>query len=496
MAFGIVKNWFMDIKTLSSIRLIDYTKFRKLSSLPRYPDKKALVILASEIDYRNSFIIFVSHRWLRGRFIPPHPDNATNSKFKLLIRAIDFLWGIHAKKMKSCYIWLDFGCIDQDGNPAGELKMLDQIVGLADCLLTVIHDENPDWVMEQSTDGYLLDYKADGWKNGYLLSAWCRVEMLYASHVPLREDNDEDRINKFDAGVKASLQLGRRSHFLYGTKESNCGFCPELLYPLKESYLQLINPADGVLSFESDRVKIQELMYDLTKYLIKPEYGYFGSYNEFGLRHGKGVFKGTNGFYYKGDWANDIPHGNGTIIWMNGDKYVGEINNGEITGIGDAEFGFGGKQGGEWYKGKSHGKGYIIMSTGPSYVGDFVHGELTGKGDGLYSDGKITFRGYWTKGAMHLNMCTPWYMMKFCCRCCCSELRNSCLAFNPADGIENVNYRVATNYAVSLLCCDITGFAKSKTTDPDGGSFIKTSYLSDIRHSVNIVNMAVNNLLS
>lgn len=474
----------MEFKQLCSIRLIDYTKFRRLSSLPRYPQNKNLCSLASEIDYVNSFIIFISHRWLRGKCNPAHPDNEKNNKFKLLIQAIDFLWGIHAKKFKYCYIWLDFGCIDQDGNPAGELKMLDQIVGLSDCLLTVIHDDNPDWVLEPSLDGYLLDYKADGWKNGYLLSAWCRLEMMYASHIPLRTDNDDKRISRFDAGVKASLQLGRRSHFLYGTRESRCGFCPELLYPLKESYLQLINPADGVLSVENDRVKIRELMQDLEKYITsRPEYGYFGSYNS-GLRHGKGIYKGSNGFYYNGDWVDDLPNGKCTIIWMNGDKYVGDIRNGEITGRGDAEFGFGGKQGGEWCNGKSHGKGYIIMSTGPSYVGDFENGELTGKGDGLYSDGKITYRGHWTKGAIHMNLCLPWYALNFCCRCCCSELKHSCLSFNPVDGIEHVNYRVASNYAASLLCCDITDFAKSKNTNSDSGSFIKTSYLSNISHLV------------
>ena len=35
---------------------------------------------------------------------------------------------VMAPGVKKCYLWLDFGCMDQDGNPAGELKQLDEIV--------------------------------------------------------------------------------------------------------------------------------------------------------------------------------------------------------------------------------------------------------------------------------------------------------------------------------------------------------------------------------
>jgi hypothetical protein len=30
--------------------------------------------------------------------------------------------------MEQCYLWVDFSCIDQDDNPAGELQALDRIV--------------------------------------------------------------------------------------------------------------------------------------------------------------------------------------------------------------------------------------------------------------------------------------------------------------------------------------------------------------------------------
>ena len=56
------------------------------------------------------------------------------SKFKLCVDGIKYVKNSMAPGMKHCYIWLDFGCIDQNGNPAGELKMLDKIVQISDII--------------------------------------------------------------------------------------------------------------------------------------------------------------------------------------------------------------------------------------------------------------------------------------------------------------------------------------------------------------------------
>lgn len=37
-------------------------------------------------------------------------------------------WKTLAPLMEQCYLWVDFSCIDQDDNPAGELQALDRIV--------------------------------------------------------------------------------------------------------------------------------------------------------------------------------------------------------------------------------------------------------------------------------------------------------------------------------------------------------------------------------
>ena len=38
--------------------------------------------------------------------------------------------------------------------------------------------------------------------------------------------------------------------------------------------------------------------------------------------------------YYLGEWKNKNPHGQGTIIYLNGDKYVGEFKDGLYDGWG------------------------------------------------------------------------------------------------------------------------------------------------------------------
>jgi hypothetical protein len=47
------------------------------------------------------------------------------------------------------------------------------------------------------------------------------MEMFYAANIPIQREEGlfEDRLEKFDAGLKFALQSGRRPHLLYGTRE-------------------------------------------------------------------------------------------------------------------------------------------------------------------------------------------------------------------------------------------------------------------------------------
>ncbi len=187
-----------DEEMLQNIRLIEFEDFIELGTFPRFPQcyriVKTLNTLSIEV-YNKSLIIFISHCWLRGWSGAegwdgrPHPDNANGDKFKLCVDGIRFIKQNMAPGMEKCYIWLDFGCIDQDGNPAGELKMLDKIVEISDCIFTPIYDPDPtSWKLPPFINNIYKEYNSPAWigtPHSYLNRGWCRVEMFYAANIPL-----------------------------------------------------------------------------------------------------------------------------------------------------------------------------------------------------------------------------------------------------------------------------------------------------------------------
>jgi hypothetical protein len=147
---------------------------------------------------------------------------------------------------KNCFLWLDYGCIDQNGDPAGELKQLDKIVEVYDCLLTPIYDENHDsWIM--STSGSLFeDYESTEWRGtdcSYVNRGWCRVEMFSGANIPLKE-NSSERKEKMKAGLLYHRSEGRRPHFLFGSKDK-MEVAPRALEPLQNSVFETYHPSSG-----------------------------------------------------------------------------------------------------------------------------------------------------------------------------------------------------------------------------------------------------------
>src|SRR5690348_13804104 len=109
--------------SLPPIRFIPFDQFKNLGTIPRYPDNKDLCVVLEEIDVNNSLLVFVSHCWLRGWDGAvgwdgrPHPDNAVGGKYALTVAGIEKIMKGMAKDLKKCYLWLDYGCIDQNGDP-------------------------------------------------------------------------------------------------------------------------------------------------------------------------------------------------------------------------------------------------------------------------------------------------------------------------------------------------------------------------------------------
>ena len=80
---------------------------------------------------------------------------------------------------------------------------------------------------------------------------------------------------------------------------------------------------------------------------------------------------------YKGAKANGVPHGQGRLVFENGDVYEGAFVAGAMTG-----------------------KGVLTMSDGSRFEGDFVNGTLSGRGRFAYANGD-TYVGEFREDAFH-----------------------------------------------------------------------------------------------
>ena len=97
--------------------------------------------------------------------------------------------------------------------------------------------------------------------------------------------------------------------------------------------------------------------------------------------------------------SGDCENGQGTMIYANGDKYVGEWKNGKPNGQGTYNYGVGPNDGdkyvGEWKDGSKHGQGSYTYANGDNYVGKFSNDKKWGQGVMVNNDGRILYSGIW-----------------------------------------------------------------------------------------------------
>eukprot|EP01038_Epipyxis_sp_PR26KG_P005975 gene5975-8230_t len=384
-----------DNKSLPPIRFYDYDYFKLLGEMPRCPENKDMLITYESIDRNGSLFIFFSHCWVRGYpgapgyDMRPHPDSANHDKYKLMVESINRILST-LTTMTKCYVWLDFGCIDQDAFACLELKMLDKIIGVCDLILTNVHDSDLNWTLPTSYINIFDEYKSPEWNGNdyaYLNRAWCRMDMMYAANIPL-ENDDPHRISKFKAGLLSSIQNGRRPHLLYGTRESQFNSPPIQLPPMQNSWFDNYSPVKGKLTKESDRVHIQQLIDEIKPIMKRVKVGYKGEYKD-GEQYGKGVYTFANGDVYNGDWINNQKHGKGVCEYSDGDKYDGDWIDNLKHGKGLFIYASGEVYNGDWVDDKKHGKGAFTYSSGTVYNGDWIDGKMNGKGVFLFANGDV-----------------------------------------------------------------------------------------------------------
>jgi hypothetical protein len=393
------------------IRIIPFSDFCSLGRFPRFPDDARCTVSLSNLtveEYDRSLMIFVSHCWLRGWSGAegwdgrPHPDTVDGDKYKLCVDGIGKIMKSMASGMQNCYLWMDFGCIDQDGDPAGELKMLDKIISVCDCLFTPIFDKDHEhWQFPTLISNMYDDYLSSAWNGqqfSYMNRGWCRVEMFYAVNVPLLEDSS-GRKAKFTAGLAYHRSQGRRPHLLYGNKEVVDLGNPHVLPPLQNSYYEKYSPIEGFVSFEKDKETINRLVKELEPFMKKVKVGYEGEYKD-GKKHGKGKYTFACGDVYEGEWKDDKKHGKGKYSYADGNMYEGELKDDNKHCKGKFTYACGDVYEGEYKDDKKHGKGKYTYADGDVCEGEYKDGKKHGKGKFTYASGEV-YDGEWVDDNKH-----------------------------------------------------------------------------------------------
>ncbi len=86
---------------------------------------------------------------------------------------------------------------------------------------------------------------------------------------------------------------------------------------------------------------------------------------------------------YKGTVQNGKPHGKGTMLWRNGEKYFGSWENGKRSGYGIYTFSDtspADRYEGHWANDEFSGQGSLFWRDGSNYIGQFTSGLKHGHG--------------------------------------------------------------------------------------------------------------------
>ncbi|GHU12595.1 hypothetical protein FACS189449_06550 [Alphaproteobacteria bacterium] len=159
----------------------------------------------------------------------------------------------------------------------------------------------------------------------------------------------------------------------------------------------------GKMSYDSGQQRVGRSI------ILYNAQGSYGGNWTFGRRDGHGTMKyltGSQVCSYAGNWRDDQWNGYGTAYYYNGagqknDKYTGDYVDGRRQGKGKQTYNEKNDEwvsyDGEWDNDRWHGNGTLIFRNGEKYTGNFVTGEMCGtgkytfskKGIFTFSDGKI-----------------------------------------------------------------------------------------------------------
>ena len=158
---------------------------------------------------------------------------------------------------------------------------------------------------------------------------------------------------------------------------------------------------DGIGIEKSASGKISGVIYKNGR-LVKQEF-------KIDIPDGEGTHIYPDGSKYVGNFQDGFKHGKGTLTWDgNNGKYVGDFKNGFWHGKGtyavyraDSHLPYL-YYDGEWKYGKRHGNGTEEYSDGSKHVGIFINDVPEGDGTFIFPDGSRC-KGYWRDGWVYLS---------------------------------------------------------------------------------------------
>jgi len=115
------------------------------------------------------------------------------------------------------------------------------------------------------------------------------------------------------------------------------------------------------------------------------------------VRHGRGVFRHTDGTVYEGEWSNGKMEGRGVMRYSDGSVYEGEFKDDAKDGKGKEIRRGGAVYEGDWRRGKMDGRGVYRDAEGGVYEGTFCDDLMDGRGVYRYSKGDV-YDGDWKRG--------------------------------------------------------------------------------------------------
>ena len=427
------------------IKFIDFNVLKKGLGFPQYnidgwrvparPLDKYFATSASKIDFENSLVIFVSHCWMNDG---TRPDTENDDQFKLCLEAIEYIRNTWATGAENCYVWIDYSCLElAQANSEGqaersprsdkELKYppLDVIISCCDCILTPLFDGDDSWAPSAPIHDFFVDCNALPWRgrsDSYLSRAWCRLEMVACSNMPLLKDLSASnaRSRHFEGCMANFLKRGQRPHIIYGSYQQRNKKPPIMISSLPNAKLSTFHPSSGRLTKGSDKVIITKLMQVLQPHITNPNrVGYHGEVDKEGEMHGHGRYCYDDGRVYEGQWQQGHYHGKGvmrfpdggkaecefdggmeaglcTYTYLNGDSYYGTLCGFKRVGRGILEYANGDVYEGFFNDNMREGEGTLrVLESGETYEGCFKQDQRHGKGVLRAADGSVLYKGHW-----------------------------------------------------------------------------------------------------